>query len=225
MIDDYRVLWIAQSSGYSTDASLVLWDTSVPKPRQLMFETPSNKLDIVYVPKRLMGSASIQSGIGLHRADPTHRIVGVICRGSYGDTPLDDDYMMIVSTVDLRTHASTQSEGEHRIRWEKWKSSATIVRIGLGITTVACVSESRFFAVVKGASYTTYAILLRVYDFSPGARGGRRPNKPPVRTVIVNAARVLTTIDNAGWAFSEDNFLLFNVSTRWPDFQFSGATV
>jgi hypothetical protein len=226
MIDDYRVLWIALPSDHSTstDASLVLWDTSVPQPRQLMFEMPSNKLDIVCVPARLMGSASTQGGIGLHRADPNHIIIGVFCQGWYGGAPLNDDYMMFVSIADLRAHASIQSAEEHWIRWEKWKSSATIVRIDLGISIVASVSGSRFFAIVKGVSYTTYA-LLRIYDFSPGARGRRHPNKPPVRTIIVNAGHALKKIDNASWAFSEDNLLMFNVSTTWPDFQVSGTMV
>ena len=129
----------------------------------------------------------------------------MFCQGSHGGVPLDDDYVMMVSTADLRAHASTQSAGEHNVRWEKWKSSATVVRIDLGITTAACVSGSRFFAIVRGVSYTVYAILLRTHDFSPGARGRRYPDKPPVRDLIVNAGRVLKKIGDASWDFSEDN--------------------
>ena len=210
MIDDYRILWIA---GPAEQKSLVLSDTSVPQTRQLVLEMPVNKLDVVYTPQRLMGSRSAQGGIGLHRADKNHRIIGMFCQGSYGDVPLDGYYMMIVSTGDLCAHALTQSEGELKISWERWKSSATIVKIDLGITTVACTLGSRFFAVVKGVSYTAYAILLRVYDFSPGARGRRHPNRPPVRNLIVNAGHVLKKIDNAAWDFSEDNLLMFNVSS------------
>lgn len=227
MIDDYRVLWITEPSDQNRDVSLVLWDTtSVPQPRQLVFEMSSNKLDVIYVPKRFMSSASIHGGIGLHRADPSHRIVGVFCEGLYGDVLLDDNHVMIVSTADLRTHASTQSAGEHKIRWEEWKSSATIVRIDLGITTAVGILGSRDFAIVKGVSYTAYAIHLRIYDFSPGARGRRHPNSPPVRDLIVNAGRVLKKIDNAAWDLSEDNFLMFNVSSgsciskllaQWPN--------
>lgn len=212
MIDDYRVLWIGGPSDHSENASLVLLDTSVPQLQQLVFEMPSNKLDVVYVPKRLVGSGSIQDGIELYRADPNYRVVGFFCEGSYGDVPLDDHYMMIVSTANLLAHVPAQCAGEHRIRWEEWKSSVTIVRINLRITTVACIWGSQFFAIVKGVSYTAYATLLRIYDFSPGARGRRHPNRPPVRDLIVNAGRVLKKIDNATWCFSEDNLLMFNVS-------------
>lgn len=210
MIDDYRVLWIAGPSGPGQDGSLVLWDTSVPQPRQLVFEMPSDKL--VYIPKLFTSSASIQGGIGLHRADPNHRIVGVVCQASFAGVQLDDEYMMIINTADLCAHGLAQRTGERRIRWEKWKSSATIVRINPKITTVSRISGSRFFAIVNGVSYTTYAIILRMYDFSPGARGRRHPKKPPVRTLTVNAGRVLKRIDDATWDFSEDNLLVFNVS-------------
>jgi len=210
MIDDYRVLWIAEPSHHGEDKSLALWDTSAPQPRQLIFELPSNKHEIVYVPKRLMNSVSIRGGIGLHRADPNHRIIGVVCDGLYGDVHLDDDYVLIVRTADLCAHASTRSAGEHRIRWDKWKLSATIVRIGSGIPAMACVSGSRVFAMVRGVSYTAYVILFRIYDFSPGVRGRRHPNMPPVQDLIVNAGRVLKEVDNATWDFSEDNLLMFN---------------
>ncbi|KAF9648797.1 hypothetical protein BDM02DRAFT_2056462 [Thelephora ganbajun] len=216
VIDDYRVLWITKPSELSKDGVLVLWDTSGPQPRQSMFEMPSNKLDVVYIPERLMTSASIQSGIGLHRADPNQRIVGVVCQGSYGDVRLDDYYMITISTADLCAYASAQNAGESKIRWEKWQSSATIVRIDLKITTVTCISGSRFFAVVKGVSYTAYATLLRIYDFSPGARGRRHTERPAVKNLIVNAGRMVKQVGTASWDFSEDNLLMFNthIATR-----------
>jgi len=220
VIDDYRTLGIIKLSGFVNQALLVLWDTSGPQARQWVFEMAWNRLDIAYVPERFMRSASVQSGIGLHRADPNQGIVGIICQGSYGGTRLDDDYMIIVSIADLCAHASTQNAGDHRIRWEKWQSSTTIVRINLAITTVACISGSRFFAVVRGVSYTTYATLLRIYDFSPGARGGRHPDRPPVRDLIVNAGRVVKKVGTTSWAISEDNLLMFNVSGGSQTYEF-----
>ena len=145
MIDDYRVIRIAEPStcDHSTNASLVFWDTSVPQPRQLVFEMSSNELDVSYVPNRLMSSASTQGCMRLYRADPNNRIVRVFFEGSYGD--VHDNYMLIVSTANLCGHASAQSAGELKIRWEKWKSSTTIVRIDLGITTVARISGPPVF--------------------------------------------------------------------------------
>ena len=212
IIDDYRVLGIVKHPQIGNDALLVLWDTSGVQPRRCIFEMPSDKLDAIYVPERLMSSASVENGIGLHRADPNQRIVGVVCKGSYGGVSLDDEYMMAISTADLCAHASTESVGERKIRWEEWRSSTTIVRINFAITTVACVSGSRFFAVVKGVSHTPYATLLRIYDFSPGARGRRHPDRPPVRNIIVNAGPIIKQVGAMSWDFSEDNLLMFNVS-------------
>jgi len=212
IIDGHRILGIVESSKDSDEQLLVFWDMSGPQPRQWVLEMPSNKLDIVYEPERLMNSASLQSGVGLHRADPNQRIVGVVCQGSYSDIRLDDDYMIVISTAVLCTLVSTQGAGVQRIHWEKWQPSVTIVRINLAITTVARASGSRFFAVVRGLSYTEYATLMRIYDFSPGARGRRHPNRPPVRDLIVNAGRVVKQVGTASWDFSEDNLLMFHVS-------------
>jgi len=212
IIDGYRILGIMKSSEDSDEPLLVFWDTSGPQPRQWVFEMPSNKLDVIYAPERLASSASLQSGIGLHRADPNQRIVGVVCKGSYGHIRLDDDYMMVISTADLCAHVSTQGAGVQRIHWEKWQSSVTIVRINFAITTVSRISGSRFFAVVRGLSYTEYATLLRIYDFSPDARGRRHPNRPSVRDLIVNAGPVVRQVGTASWDCSEDNLLMFHVS-------------
>lgn len=209
----------------SDDGLLFLWDTSGPQPRQCQFETTSNTLDAVYVPQRLMRSASVQSGVGLHRVDPNQGVIGIVCQGLHGDVRLDNDYMVIISTADLCAHASTQSVEEQKIRWEKWQSSTTIVRMNLAITTVACISGSRFFAVVGGVSYTAYVTLLRIYDFSPGTRGRRYPNRSPVRDLIVNAGRAVKQVGTASWDFSEDNLLMFNVSSGKPDPSVFGVTV
>lgn len=210
VIDDYRILGIVKLSESSEVLLLVLWDTSGPRALQTVFETSSFKLGAVYAPERLMSSASMWSGMGLHRADPNRRVVGVVCQGSYGGVRLDDDYLIIISTADLCAHAS--STRDPRIGWGEWQSSATIVRVKLEITAVACISGSRFFAVVKGVSHTAYATLLRIYDFSPGARGRRHPNRPLVRDLIVNAGCVERQPGTTSWGFSEDNLLMFHVS-------------
>ena len=225
IIDDYRILGMVKNPQISNGGLLFLWDTSGPQPQRCLFEMPSNKLDAVYVPQRLMSSASVQSGTGLHRADPNQGVVGMVCQGSYGDVRLNDDYMMIISTADLCAHASTQSAGEQKIRWEKWKSSTTIVRMNLAIATVARISGSRFFAVIGGVSYTAYVTLLRIYDFSPGARGRRYPNRPPVRDLVVKAGHVVKQAGTASWDFSEDNLLMFNVSVGKPNPSVFGVTV
>ena len=212
VIDDYRILGITKHPEVSTEVLLVLWDTSGPRPRQSVFGTPSNKL----VPEQLISSAPVERGIGLHRADPNQRIVGVVCQGLYGDVRHDSDYMVVVSVADLCAHASTQGAGEQKIRWEKWRSSATIVKVNLAITMVARISASRFFATVK-VSHTEFATLFRIYDFSPGARGRRHPNTPPVQDYILNAGRVMKQAGTASWDFSEDNLLMFNVSAGLPN--------
>jgi hypothetical protein len=225
IIDDYRFLGMVKHPQISHNGLLFLWDTSGPQPRRYLFEMPSNKLDTVYVPQRLMSSASVRDGIGLHRADPNQGVIGVVCQGLHGDLRLEDEYVVIISTADLCAHASTQSEGEQRIRWEKWQPSTTIVRMNLAIATVAFISGSRFFAVVGGVSYTAHVTLLRIYDFSPGARGRRCPNRPPVRDIIVNAVRMVKQAGTPSWDFSEDNFLMFNVSVGKPDPSAFGVTV
>jgi len=224
IIDDHRILGMVKRPQISNDGLLFLWDTSGPQPRRCLFEMPSNKLDVIYAPQRLVSSASVQSGVGFHRADPNQGVVGMVCQGSYGDTRLDDDYVIIISTADICAHASTQSAGEQKIRWENWKSSTTIVKMNLAITTVACISGSRFFAVIGGVSYTAYVTLLRIYDFSPGTRGRRYPNRPPVRDLVVKAGRVVKQAGTASWEFSEDNLLMFNVSAGKPDPSVFGVT-
>ena len=215
MIDDYRILGIIKPTEVSNDLSLVLWDTSGPQARQTrqsVFELPSNKLGTVYVPERLMDSASMQRGIGLHRADPNQRIIGVICQGFRRGRRLSDEFMVVISVADLCAHALTQSAGELKIRWGKWQPSATIVGVNLSITAVTCVSGSRFFALLRGVSYTKYATLLRIYDFSPGARGRRHPDRPAVQDIIVNAGSVVGQNGIMSWDLSEDNLLMFHVS-------------
>ena len=211
-IDDYRILGIIKPTEVSNQPLLVLWDTSGSKTRQSVFEMPSNKLGTVYVPERFVGSVSTQRDVGIQRADPNQKIIGVVCQGFRTGCRLDDDYMVVVSTADLRVRASTQSAGELRIRWGEWQSSATIVRVKLSSASAAYISGSRFFALVRGDSDTKDA-TLRVYDFSPGARGQRHPNRPAVQELVVYAACVVGQHDITSWAFSEDNLLMFLVST------------
>lgn len=212
MIDDRRILGVIKHLDTRTGGMLAVWDTSEPQQQWYHFEMPSNQLDVVYVPERLADSMSVQRGVGLHRADPNQEIVGVVCQGSYGDVRLDDGYMIVITIADLCTYASAQGAGEHKIRWEAWQPFTTIVRINFAITPVACISGSRFFAIVKGLSYAGYATLLRIYDFSPGARGRRHPKRSPVRDLVVNAGRVVKEAGLVTWALSEDNLLMFNVS-------------
>ena len=214
-IDDYRILGIAKPSEESNVQSLVLCDTSGPQAQQSVFELPSNKLAAIYVPQRFMGSAPIRRGTGLHRADPNQRVVGVACRASYGSVRLSDDYIIIINTADLHVHASTQRVGKQGICWEEWRSSATIVRVELSITAATCVSGSGFFALITGPSYLGRETLLRIYDFSPGATRRRDPNTPGVRDLVVDTGRVAGQGSVASWAFSEDNLLMFHVSTGY----------
>jgi len=217
-IDDYRILGIVKTSGVTK--GLVLWDTSGPQARETVFELPSDKLAAIYVPERFMGSAPTRRGTGLHSADPNQRIVGVVCRAIYGGIRLGDDYIIIISTPDLRAYASTQNMGEHamcwgghRIWWGKWRTSATIMRVELSNTVATCISGSRFFAVVTG--YLGRTTLLRIHDFSPGASGQRHPDRPVVQELVVNAARVEGQSGTTSWALSEDNLLMFHVSAGY----------
>ena len=217
MIDDYRILGIVKRPHINKDGLLVLWDTSGSQTQWCLFETPSDKVDVVYRLQHLMSSASAWSGIGLHRADPNQGIVGVVYQASHRNVRPSGTSVVIISTADLCAYASTRSADEQEIRWEKWRSSAEVMKIDPAFKTTACISGSRFFAVIEGIFYTPHAKLLRVYDFSPGARGRRHPNRPPVRGHILNAERVAKHIGTISWNVSEDNLLMFNVSAKQPD--------
>ena len=185
-----------------------------------MFELPSDKLAAIYVPQRFMGSPPMRRGIGLHRADSNQRIVGVACRASYGSVRLSDDYIIIINTADLRAHAI----GGQRICWEEWRSSATIVRVELSITTATCVSGSSFFALLRGPAYLGRETLLRIYDFSPGATRRRDPNTSAVRELVVDTG-VVGQSNVTTWALSEDNLLMFHVSSGYRIQGFLGVSV
>ena len=212
-IDDYRILGIAKPFEGSSAQSLVLRDTS--GLRQSVFELPSDKSAAIYVPQRFTGSAPMRRGIGLHRADPDRRIVGVVCRATYGGIRLSDDYIIIINTADLRAYASTQSEGERKICWEEWRSSATIVRVELSVTAVTGVSGSNFCALLRGPPYPRGENVLRIYDFSPGATRGRDPNTPAVRNLVVDVERVVGQSNAPSLALSEDSLLVFHVSVEY----------
>lgn len=66
---------------------------------------------------------------------------------------------------------------------------------------------------IRGFSWT-FVELLRIYDLSPGTRGERYPNRPPVRDIVLNLGRGATDEGKKVWGFSEDNLLLFHVSLR-----------
>ena len=175
----------------SKEPLLVLWDTS-RSARQIVFE-----LNIDDVPKRFTDYASMQGGIGLHRADPNQRIIGVVCQGFRGE-----EYLVVISVADLRACSLTQSA---KIPWGEWRRFATIVRSpGLMDT---CISGSRFFAFGP--------TLLRIHDFSPGARGRRHPNRPAVQDFIMNVGHVADQSNPVGGALSEDNSLMFYVSAGY----------
>lgn len=157
----------------------------------------------------------MRRGIGLHRADPNQRVVAVACRATYGTVRLSDDYIIVINTADLRVHASAQSVEEQRIRWEEWRSSATIVRVELSITAVTGVSGSSFFAMIRGPSYLGSQTLLRIYDFSPGATRRRDPNAPATRDLVVDVGSVVGQYSVSSWALSEDNLLVFYVSVGY----------
>ena len=217
MIDDYRILGIVKRPHINKDELLVLWDTSGSQTQWCLFETPSDKIDVVYKLQRLMSSASARSGIGLHRVDPNQGIIGVVYQASHRNARPDGDYVVIISTADLCAYASTRSADEQKIRWKKWRSSTKVVKIDLAITTTACISGSRLFTIFEGISYMPHEILLRFYDFSPGVRGRRYPNRPPVRDHIVDAGCVAKHVGTISWDVSEDNLLMFNVGAKQPD--------
>ena len=221
MIDDHRILGIVKPVEAGNEPLLVLWDTSGPHPLQRVFEMPLNKTDTAHVPERLMSSASMQNKIGLHRADPNQRIVGVVCQRSYDDIGPGNDYTIIISAADLCVHASTQATGEPRIRWEKWQPSTTVVRDKL---VTACTLGSRFFVIAR-LPYALYATRLRIYDFSPGARGRRYPDRSSVLNLDIHVGHLVGRAAAKDWDFSEDNLLIFRVSAGFPNPRILRVTV
>lgn len=86
-----------------------------------------------------------------------------------------------------------------------------MIQTSLEVAKSTSISGSCLFAMIEGFSGWNSIELLRIYDFSAGTRGGRYPNRPPVRDTILHLG--LGTVDEGDkvWCFSEDNLLLFHV--------------
>jgi hypothetical protein len=153
------------------------------------------------------------TGMGLHRSDPARRVVGIPCRGVCSKVRRDDDYMIVINAADMCAYTSGKARTTTRIPWWKWERSTTVIKIALSVTKAIAISGCRFFAMTRGFSWT-FVELLRIYDLSPGTRGGRYPNRPPVRDIMLNLGRGATDEGKKVWGFSEDNLLLFHVSLR-----------
>lgn len=219
-VDDYRIVGITRRREQCTERSLVVWDTTSIKERQVVFEMPTGETDVVYEPKSLMDTSWSPTGIGLHCSDPAGRAVGIICRGTLGKVYQDDDYMIVLNAMDLRAHTFKNAETTATVPWQRWERSTTVIKIVLSMTKTTVISGCRLFAMTKGFSGWTSVQLLRIYDFSPGTRSGRYQNRPLVRDIVVNLGHG-TAEGHKTWSFSEDNLLLFNVglhphpSVRW----------
>lgn len=211
-IDNHRIIAITRPKEQSKRRSLVVWDTTTTKERQLIFEMPTKKADVLYKPKSLVDHSWASSGAGLHRSDLTRRVVGILCRGTRGKVHDNDDYMIVVNVADIWTYASGKSSTTARVPWQTWQRSTTVVQIALSVTETTVICGCRFFAMTKGLSGWNFVQLLRIYDFSAGTRSGRNPNRPPVRDVLLNLGRGTVDEGKKMWCFSEDNLLLFHVS-------------
>lgn len=211
-VDDSRIVGITRPKEESTERSLVVWDTTTLEGRQLIFEMPVGKADMLYKPKSLMDYSWAPTGVGLHRSDPTRRAVGILCRGVRGKSSKDDDYIVVINAADMCTHAYRNTRTTTKIPWRRWERSTTVIKVALSVTKATAISGCQLFAMTKGFSGWNFIELLRIYDFSPGTRSGRFPNRPPVRDVTLNLGRGTADGGRKIWCFSEDNLLLFHVS-------------
>lgn len=209
-VDDYRIMGITRPEEMSRKTSLVMWDMTTAKERQLIFVMPTG--GILYKPKRLVDYSWAPAGVGLHRSDPAMRAVGIMCRGSPGKFYKDDDYMLVINAVDVCAHASKKSSFTTTIAWKTWERSTTVIPTSISVMQTISMSGCWLFAMTKGFSGWNCMELLRIYDFSAGTRGGRYPNRPPVRDVLLNLGRGVVDQGDMVWCFSEDNLLLFHVS-------------
>ena len=75
---------------------------------------------------------------------------------------------------------------------------------------------SRFFVIAR-LPYALYATLLRIYDFSPGARGRRYPNRYSMPNLVIHVGHLVGRAAAKDWDFSEDNLLIFRVSAGFPN--------
>ena len=159
-----------------------------------------------YKPKSLMDYSWAPAGVGLHRSDPDRRVVGILC------VHQGDDYMIVVNAADMCAHAYKSTGATTKIPWRSWERSTTMIKIALSVTKATAIFGCRLFAMMKGVSGWTSVELLRIYDFSPGTRSGRYPNRPPVRDITLNLGHGTADRGDKIWCFSEDNLLLFHVS-------------
>jgi len=184
------------------------------KERQLIFEMPTGKNGTYYRPKSLVDHSWASTGMGLHRSDPTRRVVGILCRGTQDKVHRNDDYMIVINAADVCVQASRKRSGTTKIPWRTWERSITVIQVAFSVTKATAVAGCRLFAMTNGFSGWNFIELLRIYDFSTGTRSGRHPNRPPVRDILLNLGRGTVDEGKKIWYFSEDNLVLFHVSLR-----------
>ena len=211
-VDDYRIVAITRPKEQSTMRSLVVWDTTTTKERQLVFEMPTEKTGTYYEPKSLVNHSWASTGVGLHRSDSTRRAIGILCRGTRDKVHRNDDHMIIINAADVHVQASRKSSGTTRIPWQTWERSTTVIKVAFSMTKATAIVGCRLFAMMNGVSGWNCIELLRIYDFSSGTRGGGYPNRPPARDILLNLGRGVVDEGKKIWCFSEDNLLLFHVS-------------
>ena len=209
-VDDYRIVGITRAGQQSTEYSLVMWDTKTAKERQVIFSMPTGS--ILYRPKSLVDHTWAPAGVGLHRSDPTRRTVGILCRGNRSKAYKENDYMMVINAADMCAHASRKNSSMTEIPWKVWERSTTVIQTSCSVMKTVSISGCWLFAMIEGFSGWNFIELLRIYDFGAGTRGGRYPNRPPVRDVLLNLGRGTVDEGKKVWRFSEDNLLLFHVS-------------
>jgi len=211
-VDSHRIIAITRPKEQSTTRSLVVWDTTTARGRRLVFEMPTRKADLLYTPKSLVGHSRVSGGAGLHRSDPTRRVVGILCRRTRGQVDDDDDYMVAINAADIRTYTPGKWRTTRKIPWEMWERCTTVIQVVPSVTETTVICGCKLFAMTKGLSGWDFIELLRIYDLSAGTRGGQNQNRPPVRDVVLNLGRGTVDGGKKMWCFSEDNLLLFHVS-------------
>lgn len=209
-LDDYRIIGITRPEEQSRERSLVLWDTTTAKERQLTFEIPSGGIN--HQPKYLVEHSWVPVDVGSHRSDPARRAVGIQCLGHRVKAGKDDDYMIVVNVGDVCAYASRKGNFSTKIPWKTWGRSTRVIKTSRSATKTTFISGCLLFAMMKGLSGWNFIELLRVYDFSPGTRGGRYPDRPAVRDVLLNLGRGTVGNGDNLWCFTDDNLLLFHVS-------------
>ena len=168
----------------------------------------------MYKPKGLVNHTFAPAGVGLHRSDPARRAVGILCRGNRGKGSKDNDYMIVINAAAIYAHAHKKNSLITKISWKAWQRSTTIIKTPRSATKTMSISGCWFFAMADGLSGWNFIELLRIYDFSTGTRSGRYPNRPLVRDVLLNLGRGVVDEGKKDWGFSEDNLLLFHVSSH-----------